>query len=128
MSIRDGLKALLLGVIGIAAAAAIAVAANRITGEEVGLSSEPVSVIPANASSPPKPAPGFDRELEERDAHEDGEDDNSGPGSGDNSDDGDDSGSGNRGPGSGPDDSGGGDSGEDSSGSGSSGSGSSGSG
>ena len=36
MGIRDWLKALLLGVIGIAAAAAIAVAANRITGEEVG--------------------------------------------------------------------------------------------
>ena len=39
MSLRDALTAVLLGAVGIVAAVAIAVFANRITGEEIGLAS-----------------------------------------------------------------------------------------
>ena len=53
MTPRDVLTAVLLGALGIAAAAAIAIFANRITGEEIGLASQPVSVIPADARVKP---------------------------------------------------------------------------
>ena len=140
MSPRDALTAILLGALGIAAAAAIAVFANGITGEEIGLASEPVSVIPADARSRPAPAPGPRREGDGgAESAEPGDDGgisgNTGPGGGDDSGPGggDDSGPG------GGDDSGGagaegeierekGDDGGGSSGPGSSGSGSSGSG
>ena len=58
MSLRDALTAVLLGALGIAAAVAIAVFANRITGEEIGLASEPVSIISADSRVRPAPAPG----------------------------------------------------------------------
>jgi hypothetical protein len=58
MILKDALTALLLGLVGILAAAGIAVAVNRVSGEEIGLGSKPVSVIPANATSAPRPAPG----------------------------------------------------------------------
>ena len=58
MSLRDALTAVLLGALGIAAAVAIAVFANRITGEEIGLASEPVSIISADSRVRPDPAPG----------------------------------------------------------------------
>ena len=58
MSLRDALTAVLLGALGIAAAVAIAVFANRVTGEEIGLASEPVSIIPADSRVRPDPAPG----------------------------------------------------------------------
>ena len=57
MSLRDALTAVLLGALGIAAVA-IAVFANRITGEEIGLASEPVSIISADSRVRPDPGPG----------------------------------------------------------------------
>ncbi len=124
MSPRDILTAIVLGALGIAASASIAVFASNITGQEIGLDSEPVSVIPADSGSLPAPPPGpKERDDDSGDAAEPVEDDlgNSGPGGEDDS----------SGPGSGEverepgDDNSG--SGSSSSGSGSSGSGSSGS-
>ena len=54
------LIAFLFGVLGITAAAGIAIAANSITGEEIGLSSEP-PVVAAAAVGKPQPAPAFGR-------------------------------------------------------------------
>jgi hypothetical protein len=142
MSTRDILTAIVLGALGILAAASIAAFASNITGEDIGLDSEPVSVIPADGRSLPAPAPGPKERGDDRgDAVELGDDDggNSGPGGGDDDssgpgsgeverepgddNDGDNSGSGSSSSGSGSSGSGG----SDSSGSGSSGSGSSGS-
>ncbi|MGZ5388329.1 MAG: hypothetical protein ACXWZV_12265, partial [Solirubrobacterales bacterium] len=87
MRAREALTALLLGVLGIAAAAGIAIAANAITGEEIGLSSEPVSVIPAAAVTKPQPAKAFDDDRKEKD------DDSGSDDSGSDDDGSDDSGS-----------------------------------
>src|SRR5262245_61256341 len=67
MSVRDILTAGVLGALGIVFAVAIAVFANNITGEEIGLASEPVSVVPADSRVRPAPAPGPKREIERED-------------------------------------------------------------
>ncbi len=119
---RQIATALALGVLGLGAAAGIALAVNGITGSEIGLSAEPVSVIPADVTNRPAPAPDFDDDRhggDERSGDSSGPGPSSGGGSGDSS-----------GPGSG-DDSGGDrkrEDREDNSGKGSSGSGKSGSG
>lgn len=131
MTARERILTVLLGIVGIIAAGAIALAANAISGEEIGLSAQPVSLA-TDSGRAPKPAPGFeDREdKEEDDTATETVEDNSGPGGGDDSPeprddrdarevDTDKSGSSNSGSGS---------SGSGKSGSGSSGSGSSGSG
>ncbi len=137
MRAKEILTAIGLGALGILAAAGIAVAADRITGEDVGLSSEPVSVIPADGAIKPMPAPGPDAE-DRADAIADnsgsggddsGGDDSSGHGSGSDDSAKDDSKPDNSGSGSSSSGSGSSGSGsDDSSGSGSSGGGSSGSG
>ena len=139
MSPRDILAAIVLGALGIAAAGTIAAFASSVTGEEIGLDSEPVSVIPADAARP-APAPFAEREDRKERRDDDGAEsfDDAGGGEVEGADDhgrnrgrGGDDGGGedNSGPGS-SGSSGGGDSagGSSSSGSDSSGSGSSGSG
>src|SRR5689334_18535510 len=56
MTARDRLLTVLLGIAGLIAAAAITLAANAISGREIGLSAQPVSL--AEAPLRPKPAPG----------------------------------------------------------------------
>jgi hypothetical protein len=132
MTSRERLLTVLLGITGIIAAGAIALAANAVSGREIGLSAEPVSL----ATKAPAPKPS--REVEDRRHAEAGddhggddsvEDSGGGPGpsisSGSGGEAGDDNGgdrSSSSGPGSGGDDSSGGSSGSGSSGSGGSGS------
>ena len=104
MTPRERALTVLLGITGVVAAAAIALAANAVSGREIGLSSEPVSL--AAGPAPPKPAPA--REIEDR-ADDHGSDheaelsDDSGSGSGeDGPDDSDRSGSSGSGSSSGP--------------------------
>src|SRR5690349_9392023 len=55
MTTREKLLTFLLGALGIVAAGAIALAANAVSGDSIGLSAQPVSLV---SSSPvPKPAP-----------------------------------------------------------------------
>ncbi|MDP9228699.1 MAG: hypothetical protein M3M99_06535 [Actinomycetota bacterium] len=92
MSPRETARTVLLGALGIITAIAIAAAANEITGSEVGLSAEPVSVIEAGGGVKPKPAPGFEREHGSDDGRSSDDatgttagDDSSGSGDGDDS-------------------------------------------
>jgi hypothetical protein len=81
MTSRERVLTVLLGIAGIVAAGAIALAANAISGREIGLSAEPVSLA-ANAPKP-RPAPAV---KEDRHADRSGSDelapDDSGGGSG----------------------------------------------
>src|SRR5262245_24825901 len=54
MTTRERILTVLLGVTGVIAAAAIALAANAVSGREIGLSAQPVSL--AATGKPPKPA------------------------------------------------------------------------
>ena len=60
MTSRERLLTILLGITGIVAAGAIALAANAISGDSIGLSAQPVSL--ASSAPAPKPAPGARRE------------------------------------------------------------------
>src|SRR3954454_4534500 len=99
MTSRERLLTILLGVAGIVAAGGIALAANAISGDSIGLSAQPVSLASNNQA--PKPAPA---------KHERGDDRGLSSGSDDNAVTLDDAGP-NSGSGSGPSDDGGGGSG-----------------
>ena len=60
MTTRERILTVLLGITGIIAAGAIALAANAISGRDIGLSAQPVSL----AASAPKPRPA--RAVEDR--------------------------------------------------------------
>ncbi len=64
MKLQDVLKTVLFGILGILAAVAIALAADAISGEEIGLSSEPVSIVNDDSNLAAKPA---DRHRGKRD-------------------------------------------------------------
>ena len=64
MTSRERLLTILLGITGIVAAGAIALAANAISGDSIGLSAQPVSL--ASSSPAPKPAPA---KREQGDGH-----------------------------------------------------------
>ena len=64
MSGRERLLTILLGIAGIVAAGAIALAANAISGDSIGLSAQPVSL--ASNSTGPKPAPAKHRRTADR--------------------------------------------------------------
>ena len=84
MTTRERILTVLLGITGIVAAGAITLAANSISGHEIGLSAQPVSL--AATQAPPKPAPAVEAEdREDRSgSDEPGEIfDDSGTGSGD---------------------------------------------
>jgi hypothetical protein len=83
---RERALTVLLGLAGIIAAGAIALAANAISDREIGLSAEPVSL--AAKTPPPKPAlAANDERLDDRDDSELTGDDVSGDGPGLASDD-----------------------------------------
>lgn len=71
MTTRERVLTVLLGITGIVAAGAITLAANSISGHEIGLSAQPVSIAPIQA--PPKPAPG--PEADDRDEDRGSDDD-----------------------------------------------------
>jgi hypothetical protein len=85
MTTRERILTVLLGITGIVAAGAIALAANAISGRDIGLSAEPVSLA-ANAPKP-KPARGMEDRGDdhggERADSDDVFDDDSGSGSDD---------------------------------------------
>jgi hypothetical protein len=58
MTTREKVLTVLLGVVGLVAAAGITLAANAISGEKVGLSAQPVSLADASQATKPMPAPG----------------------------------------------------------------------
>ena len=61
MTTRERILTVMLGIAGIVAAGAIALAANAISGRDIGLSAQPVSLA---ASAAPKPRPA--RAVEDR--------------------------------------------------------------
>lgn len=68
---RERILTVLLGITGIVAAGAITLAANSVSGHEIGLSAEPVSLAATRAT--PKPAPAAEAEDREDDRGSDDE-------------------------------------------------------
>ncbi len=69
MTSRERLLTILLGITGIVAAGAIALAANAISGDSIGLSAQPVSL--ASSSLGPKPAPAKRERGDDHGSHSD---------------------------------------------------------
>ncbi|HEU4980617.1 MAG TPA: hypothetical protein VFT14_05325 [Solirubrobacterales bacterium] len=68
---RERILTVLLGITGIVAAGAITLAANSVSGREIGLSAQPVSLAATQAT--PKPAPAAEAEDREDDRGSDDE-------------------------------------------------------
>lgn len=72
MKTREILLTVLTGALGLLAAGAIAFAANRVSGDEIGLSTAPVTVAGVEKGVKPEPAPAAKRAAKHLSADEQG--------------------------------------------------------